>query len=295
MQTPHLPLRIMDYQILKIPLPSPESHDVERPLTAHAPFDRVEEELGAATGGTRGEERRGERRGEERRGGEERGEEKAGGLWLWRLGVCVRVCVCVCVCVRGCGCGIWIWAIATQQRSPNTITIAVTRSAGSGSATVWRIRERTREQKGLRCGNSGGCRGARSPCDRRPQQLSSQLSDLQWRRGDERGLLLTWEGRRRGGILSLNGEKKRATRDVRLRASGEGGRKGDGGLVVWWSGGLARGGSEDPAGTKAKTKTKTNKKPGLLRRQRSGTGGGRVAAGQPAVGRERERSRYPLN
>lgn len=32
--------------MLNIPLPSPESHDVERSLTAHAPSDRVEEESG---------------------------------------------------------------------------------------------------------------------------------------------------------------------------------------------------------------------------------------------------------
>lgn len=36
--------------MLDIPLPSPEAHDVERPLTAHAPSDRVEEELGWARG-----------------------------------------------------------------------------------------------------------------------------------------------------------------------------------------------------------------------------------------------------
>jgi hypothetical protein len=42
----------MDYQKLKIPLPSPESHDVERPSTAHAPFDRVEEEIGRVQEGT---------------------------------------------------------------------------------------------------------------------------------------------------------------------------------------------------------------------------------------------------
>ena len=39
----------MDYRLLDIPLPSPEAHDVERPLTAHAPFDRVEEESGAGS------------------------------------------------------------------------------------------------------------------------------------------------------------------------------------------------------------------------------------------------------
>ena len=137
--------------MLNIPLPSPESHDVERPLTAHAPFDRVEEELGAAAG-------------------ELEDSREAGGPCC---GASVSASACACASAAaavGYGSG--------SGRSPHdAITDHRTRSPGLGGQgqRLHGSYERTREQKGLRCGNGGGCRGARNPCDRRPQQLSSRI------------------------------------------------------------------------------------------------------------------------